>query len=128
MGREHAHQLFHDAVWTQQGLPAVWTSSPQAIVKRCAQRVCQAGNAEWLLAAFLFDARAVTSWDGAVGGTTSSQLFGHLAQAQQLFPFGLLAAAGHRAIQMRLGSEIGTDQMYGGSEQATARSDAALEI
>ena len=78
---------------------------------RVRKRVCQAGNTEWLLAVFLLDAAV-----------------GHLGQAQQLFPFGLLAAAGHRAIQMRLGSEIGTDQMYGGSEQATARSDAALEI
>ena len=78
---------------------------------RVRKRVCQAGNTEWLLAVFLLDAAV-----------------GHLGQAQQLFPFGLLAAAGHRAIQMRLGSEIGTDQIYGGSEQATARSDAALEI
>ena len=53
---------------------------------------------------------------------------GHLGQAQQSLLFGLLAPTGHGALQMRLGSEIGTDQIYGGSEQATARSDAALEI
>ena len=85
MGWEHAHQLFHDAVWTQQGLPAVWTSSPQAIVKRCAQRVCQAGNAEWLLATILLDTTVGTSWHGAAKAALARSILG---ESVHDFPHG----------------------------------------
>ena len=73
---KNAHELFHNAVWTQQGLPAVWTSRPQAIVKRCSERACLAGYAEWLLAAFLFDATVGTSWYGAAKAALARSILG----------------------------------------------------
>ena len=73
---KNAHELFHNAVRAQQGRPAEWASSPQAIVKRCPERACLASDAEWLLAAFLFDATAVTSWDGAARAALARELLG----------------------------------------------------
>ena len=82
---ERTHKLFHDAVWTQQGLPAVWTSGPQAIVKLCAQRVCQAGNAEWLLATILLDTTVGTSWHGAAKAALARSILG---ESVHDFPHG----------------------------------------
>ena len=73
---EHAHQLFHIGGPTQYGLAAVWTASSQAIVKRCPERVCQASDAELLLAALLFDATVVTSWYGAAKAALARSIRG----------------------------------------------------
>ena len=79
------HEPFHDAVWTQQRLPAKGASSPQSVVKSCTQRVRQASSAEPLLAAFLFDATVCTTRDGAAGAMRDSELLG---ESVQDFMFG----------------------------------------
>ena len=71
------HEPYHDAVWTQQRLPAKGTSSPQSVVKSCTQRMRQAASAERSVAAFLFDAVVWTTWDGATGAALASELLGN---------------------------------------------------
>ena len=96
------HEPFHDAVWTQQRLPAKGTSSPQSVVKSCTQRMRQAASAERLLAAFLFDAAVWTTWDGATGAALAGELPGNSGKERTLAA-RLHARSPHRRRLVRKG-------------------------